>query len=304
MIYNDIIKLNTQVVGIYKIINPNGKIYIGQSINIEKRWKTYMFGFSKGQIKLHNSFVKYGVKNHLFEIVEICDEVRLNLRERYWQDYYECIGANGLNLKLTQTNDKSGKYSEELKIKLSKSALGRKMSEDSKIKMRNFNLGKKLSEETKRKISEKNKGFKHSKETKDKLSKDRLGEKNTMYKKIVSKETRLKISNSNKGRIQPKGKDSKLYGIRGENHYNYGRIGILNKNYGRKFTYERKINLSKSIKKSYENFNNKKSIILLSQNTGVFYSVNEASFVYNIKYSYIASMVNNTRNNKTDLIKC
>jgi len=29
------------MVGIYKITNPNGKIYIGQSINIESRKRVY-----------------------------------------------------------------------------------------------------------------------------------------------------------------------------------------------------------------------------------------------------------------------
>jgi hypothetical protein len=29
------------MIGIYKIINPNGRIYIGQSTNIEGRWTKY-----------------------------------------------------------------------------------------------------------------------------------------------------------------------------------------------------------------------------------------------------------------------
>jgi hypothetical protein len=29
------------MIGIYKIINPNGRIYIGQSTNIEVRWSKY-----------------------------------------------------------------------------------------------------------------------------------------------------------------------------------------------------------------------------------------------------------------------
>lgn len=32
---------NIPITGIYKIISPTGKIYIGQSIDIEKRWKAY-----------------------------------------------------------------------------------------------------------------------------------------------------------------------------------------------------------------------------------------------------------------------
>ena len=29
------------MIGIYKITSPSGKVYIGQSIDIERRWKKY-----------------------------------------------------------------------------------------------------------------------------------------------------------------------------------------------------------------------------------------------------------------------
>ena len=35
------IQSSTPVVGIYKITSPSGKIYIGQSIDIQKRFKHY-----------------------------------------------------------------------------------------------------------------------------------------------------------------------------------------------------------------------------------------------------------------------
>ena len=36
------------MIGIYKITNPSGKIYIGQSINIENRKKIYSKSICKG----------------------------------------------------------------------------------------------------------------------------------------------------------------------------------------------------------------------------------------------------------------
>ena len=48
--------------GIYKITNPKGKIYIGQSINIEARKKVYRyFNSYKNSVGpvLTNSFKKY-----------------------------------------------------------------------------------------------------------------------------------------------------------------------------------------------------------------------------------------------------
>lgn len=154
------------MIGIYKITNPNGKVYIGQTINIENRWNEYKsLSNSKSQIKIHNSLKKYGYKNHIFEIIEECDEKELNDRERYWQDYYNVIGKQGLNCRLTKTNDKSGSLSIETKLKLSNSHIelrklglgnpppilygsdngmfGRKHTEESISKMKNNKIVKK-----------------------------------------------------------------------------------------------------------------------------------------------------------------
>ena len=94
------------MIGIYKITSPSGKIYIGQSQNIEKRKYYYQKKCSKSQPKLHNSILKYGFENHKFEIVEECDVELLNERERFYQDLYNVLSDNGLNLCLTKTNDK------------------------------------------------------------------------------------------------------------------------------------------------------------------------------------------------------
>lgn len=104
-------------IGIYKIVNPNGKIYIGQSINIEYRFLSYeKLLRCKNQKKLYNSLMKYGIECHSFEIIEKCDVNMLNERERYWQEYYDVIN-NGLNLKLTNSNDRRCVISEETKNK-------------------------------------------------------------------------------------------------------------------------------------------------------------------------------------------
>lgn len=247
------------MIGIYKITSPSGKVYIGQSKNIEKRFITYSYLDCKSQPKLYNSFKKYGIKTHQFEIIEKCKLDDLFCKERYWQEYYDVIGKNGLNCLLAICGDVKQVLSEEVKLKISNSRKGK---------------GK------------------------------RFGKDNPMYKKIVSEETRLKLSIASKGKIHLKGKDSPLYGIRGKDHYNYGRKGNLNKNFGKKRSQETLINMSKGLNKSYENFNHNKSNILLSQNTGIFYSVKEATVIYNIKYSYLMSMISGNRKNKTDLIKC
>lgn len=108
------------MIGIYKITNPKGRIYIGQSTNIESRKKQYSrLDNCKQQVRLYRSLVKYGFSNHIFEIIEECTVEELNIRERYWQDFYNVL-EGGLNLRLTETLDRSGKLSKETKEKMSK----------------------------------------------------------------------------------------------------------------------------------------------------------------------------------------
>jgi group I intron endonuclease len=108
-------------IGIYMIKNPSGKIYIGQSKDIEKRKKNYQKTIHcKGQVRLYNSLIKHGFSNHEFTVLEYCDVNSLNARERYWQDFFDVIGLNGLNCKLTKADDKPMVLSEEARMKISK----------------------------------------------------------------------------------------------------------------------------------------------------------------------------------------
>ena len=61
------------MIGIYKITSPSGKVYIGQSRNIENRFLQYKNKHCRFQFRLYNSFNKYGVENHVFEIIEECE---------------------------------------------------------------------------------------------------------------------------------------------------------------------------------------------------------------------------------------
>jgi len=111
------------MVGIYKITNPTGRVYVGQSINIVLRKKSYERLYCREQLKLYNSLVKYGFSSHIFEVIEECTVEELNSRERYWQEFYNVI-EDGLNCRLTATEDKSGYLSEEHKQAISKKLTG------------------------------------------------------------------------------------------------------------------------------------------------------------------------------------
>jgi group I intron endonuclease len=177
------------MIGIYKITSPSGRIYIGQSINLEKRILFYKRYLCKRQIILNSSFLKYGVDNHIFEIIIECDINELNEKERFYQDLYQSTNKSGLNCLLTNTNDRHGKHSEQSKIKMSNSAKGRipwnkgvKCSEEQKEKIRATKKGSKLSNETILKLKEIKKGTKPSIKCIDKMI-----EKNS--KKIIDKST-------------------------------------------------------------------------------------------------------------------
>lgn len=115
-----------KICGIYKITSPSGKVYIGQSIDIQKRFKNYKsLQNCKVQIRLFNSFLKYGTDVHIFEIIEQCNIEFLNIRERFWQDHYDCISKNGLNCVLTQTKDCKKVTSDETKISMSHASIKR-----------------------------------------------------------------------------------------------------------------------------------------------------------------------------------
>ena len=85
------------MIGIYKITSPSNRVYIGQSRNIEKRFREYKYYKGNGQNRLFYSFTKYGVNTHKFEIIEECVLSNLNIRERYWQEHYDVLSEHGLN---------------------------------------------------------------------------------------------------------------------------------------------------------------------------------------------------------------
>jgi group I intron endonuclease len=87
------------MIGIYKITNLiNNKIYIGQSKDILKRWEDERNLYHIGN-HLKSSFIKYGLKNFLFEIIEEHNDCsNLNEREKYWILFYKSyLRENGYN---------------------------------------------------------------------------------------------------------------------------------------------------------------------------------------------------------------
>ncbi len=76
--------------GIYKITNViNGKVYVGASINIIKRWNDHIdnarnMNREEKYKTLYLAFDKYGILNFNFQVLEFCDKNLLSTRESFW----------------------------------------------------------------------------------------------------------------------------------------------------------------------------------------------------------------------------
>jgi group I intron endonuclease len=186
------------MIGIYKITSPSNRVYIGQSINIKKRFTDYKY-LKINQTKIFYSINKYGYENHKFEVIEECPIYSLNERERYWQDFYDVLN-NGLNCRLTTTNDKSGLISEESRVKISKSRKGI-VPNYKDINLRNKRIsesltGKKLSESHIKAMSIAQTGLKRSAEAIKKSVEARVGRKDSIETRIIKSENQKGINNS------------------------------------------------------------------------------------------------------------
>lgn len=82
------------MIGIYKVTNLiNQKKYIGQSTDIERRFKehhTDPFELTNSARKyiFYCAIRKYGIENFSFEVLEECTAEELDEKEKYWIKYY------------------------------------------------------------------------------------------------------------------------------------------------------------------------------------------------------------------------
>ena len=167
-------------IGIYKITSPTGKVYVGQSIDIPRRFREYINLKCSQQPKLYNSLKKYGPQNHLFEILEICPLNKLDTKEIFYKLQFNTI-SRGLNCELYDS--KGGPRSEEVKLKISNSKKGTK----------GYPLGKPHTEATKILKSQISKGKPKPKGFGKILSQLKKGKsKPSQYKPVIDNITGIK----------------------------------------------------------------------------------------------------------------
>ena len=85
------------MIGIYKIENlTNHKVYVGQSVHIERRWTEHCQPSSKSLVG--KVIQKYGKENFSFQILEECQIEQLNQKEKYYIEFYNSVVPNGYNI--------------------------------------------------------------------------------------------------------------------------------------------------------------------------------------------------------------
>lgn len=94
---------------IYKVTSPIGKTYIGESKSIQSRYSKHKRIDKNLPTKLKDSYETYGFSEHVFEIIEFCQDLKeLVDKEEIYIQSYDSTGFNGLN---TRTK---GSYKKEM----------------------------------------------------------------------------------------------------------------------------------------------------------------------------------------------
>ncbi len=112
---------------IYLLVSPIGKCYVGQTKNLNRRFKCYERLHCKQQRLLYNALNKYGFENFICKIIDICsDQNEADKKEiMYIQNFGSMNNKYGYNL---QSGGHNGSPSLETKNKIRNTLLGPNLS--------------------------------------------------------------------------------------------------------------------------------------------------------------------------------
>ena len=138
---------------VYMITSPTNKIYVGSTIDLDKRIYDYKRLSCKRQPKLYNSLKKYGFNNHKFEVLWAGLLIDMYKYETMIGWGFNSLEPYNLNCKLPKLGNVYSVTSNESRQKMSISTKGMFHSIETKRKISNSKIGKKRSIEIKQKIS-------------------------------------------------------------------------------------------------------------------------------------------------------
>lgn len=190
--------MDEKICGIYCIENTvNHKRYIGQSVDIYRRWQTHRYLLNENKHDndyLQKAWNKYGEGNFVFSVLEQCDKDELNPIETKYIATYQTLNEDyGYNLQ--SGGDSQYYLSDTTKQKISQALIGKMAGEN------NPRYGQPVSDETREKIRQAN--INPSEETREKMRMARLGTK-------ASDETKQKLREVRKNQSrQPHSEETK-----------------------------------------------------------------------------------------------
>jgi group I intron endonuclease len=148
---------------IYLVRNRvNEKCYVGQTTaTLEKRWRRHVSNSKTCQnMPIASAIRKYGSDSFEVSVLETCEsQEALNEREIFWARHLCTFSPRGYNLR---AGAGAGAMSQELKDRISKSLMGRRVTDETRRRLSVSHLGKRMNEETKQKLSRHWKGKKPS----------------------------------------------------------------------------------------------------------------------------------------------
>lgn len=139
-----------KIVGIYKITNLiDGKVYIGQTVNYNKRKKRHLSSLKNGNHHnehLQRAFDKYGEDSFKIELIKKCNIEELDKLERYYiKELDACNHDKGYNMMYGGQRYRN--FTKEVRLKMSEAGKGRKFTNEHKKKISLAHKGRKLSQE-------------------------------------------------------------------------------------------------------------------------------------------------------------
>lgn len=187
--------------GIYRInCVPTGRMYIGSSVHMHKRWTTHLRNLRNGthtNPQLLRAFKKHGEQAFVFSVVESALKADLTSREQFWMDSLQAVdlGFNLCRIAGSPDGRQRKAHTEETKAKIRAKRALQIITPESQIKRVAKLLGVSRPQYVRDKLSAAHKGVPLSAEHCAAIARVRTGTKAT-------DEARARMSAAHTGKVR------------------------------------------------------------------------------------------------------
>ncbi len=216
---------------------PTSKKYVGKTIkSIEERFQEHVKNSNK-EHRIHshfeNALKKYGKENFTSELLEEVENTIWVEREIYWISEMDSF-TNGYNMTIGGEGTSGFFHSEETKLKMSESAMGKVFTDKHKENLSKSKIGVPQSEEHTQAITEgchRGEDHHYYGKDRDELTKEKISDGlKEYYSNNPSPRIGTKHSSKTKELMSKNHAD-----ISGDKNPNYNKKGSDNHNFGRKW---------------------------------------------------------------------